>query len=84
MLEPAPPPEDADAAQARIFIAMLIEHIGKLSLAIKARERHAESARRQNKTRIAARAQERAADLRAELRDIERQIDMLRLRFPPG
>lgn len=83
MLEPVPPPEDADAAQARAFIAMLIDHIGELSPAIKAAERHAESARRQHKTRIAARAQERAADLRTELREIERQIDTLRRRFPP-
>ena len=72
----------ATRAQARVFVALLIDRIGELSSAIEAANRRAESAQQRRKPRIEAAAWALAEQLRLELVQIERQIDSLRMRFP--
>lgn len=75
-------PSEGDRAQARVFVALLIDRIGELSSAIEAANRRAESAQQRGKPRIEAAAWALAEQLRLELGQIERQIDTLRTRFP--
>ena len=75
-------PHEADAAQAAVFIALLSAHIDELAIAVEVAELAAAGARRRYSQGAERRSHVLAGDLRAELRELQRQIDAIRHRFP--
>ena len=75
-------PHESDAAQAAVFLALLSAHIAELTIAIEVAELAAAGARRRHSQGAERRSHVLAGDLRAELREVHRQIDALRHRFP--
>lgn len=74
--------EDSDAAQARIFAAMLNTEIADTSKRIENNERYAHTAGRIGDTRGKLWHTEEARVQKKALYELHRQLEALRLRFP--